>query len=170
MKKISIVVITYLCAYAFFGVAFGDTTKNGVETVEAAPTEIACCQNAEDRAKAEANKICNPARVKNLDIGECKSRTNDTVKEYFDCDRDWTVTCEDMPASGQETAGQEQSAQSDPCEGVSCSGHGQCISVDGFALCQCDPGYGPSGETGEGCVSSEEFQQQLETFLQEETP
>lgn len=33
----------------------------------------------------------------------------------------------------------------DPCVGVGCSGHGQCVAIGGNPTCSCDPGFQPSG-------------------------
>ncbi len=32
-----------------------------------------------------------------------------------------------------------------PCGGVNCSGHGECIVISGVATCDCDPGYSANG-------------------------
>jgi hypothetical protein len=36
-------------------------------------------------------------------------------------------------------------ADSDPCEGVTCSGHGRCEKIGDNIRCICDPGYTPQG-------------------------
>ena len=46
-----------------------------------------------------------------------------------------------------------KSGDSDPCEGVNCSGHGTCMVVGGSAACDCDPGY---KAVGLSCVEVEE--------------
>jgi hypothetical protein len=35
--------------------------------------------------------------------------------------------------------------RSDPCEGITCSGHGGCVVVEGNPTCECDQGYVPEG-------------------------
>lgn len=42
--------------------------------------------------------------------------------------------------------------ESDPCRGVTCSGHGVCLDNDDVAVCLCDPGYAPSASSLE-CVA-----------------
>ncbi len=39
------------------------------------------------------------------------------------------------------------------CEGVTCSGHGVCVVVEGSAVCTCDPGYHADGLT---CVENQD--------------
>jgi outer membrane protein assembly factor BamB len=45
-----------------------------------------------------------------------------------------------------------------PCEGITCSGHGQCVFTDGVEVCQCESGYHAAGWgciedcVGEGCA------------------
>lgn len=50
------------------------------------------------------------------------------------------VSCQDAPAT------------TDPCEGVSCSGHGTCTAVGTTASCTCEPGFEADGLQ---CLSSE---------------
>lgn len=33
----------------------------------------------------------------------------------------------------------------DPCSGITCSGHGRCVVIDGEPVCECDAGYEPDG-------------------------
>ncbi len=165
MKTIHLVV--FFCAILLVTVAAWAQSViplSGSEKVEVAPTKNACCENAKDRGLAEANKQCHPGTVSNYNAGACTTTVNEEIKEYFDCTRSWTATC-----TMSETA-QEQPSESDPCEGVSCSGHGSCVAVDNLAVCQCDPGYGPSPDTGQGCFPTEDFKKKLEDFLKDGAP
>jgi hypothetical protein len=38
----------------------------------------------------------------------------------------------------------------DPCNGVTCSGHGECVNLNGKPFCQCEPPYKPSA-SGKEC-------------------
>jgi hypothetical protein len=46
----------------------------------------------------------------------------------------------------------------EPCEGITCSGHGECVVTDGVETCVCEPGYHAAGWgciedcVGEGCT------------------
>jgi hypothetical protein len=40
----------------------------------------------------------------------------------------------------------------DPCRGVTCTGHGTCVRVDGLPTCNCDDGYHPAEEEPTVCV------------------
>ena len=42
-------------------------------------------------------------------------------------------------------AGGCKAGSDDPCAGITCSGHGSCVVVDGEAVCECDDGYEPDG-------------------------
>jgi hypothetical protein len=45
----------------------------------------------------------------------------------------------------------EAVAQDDPCEGVSCSNHGTCVTKGGDPACACDEGFIPDPTTGLSC-------------------
>jgi hypothetical protein len=47
--------------------------------------------------------------------------------------------------SGYHPEGLECIQDADPCEDVTCSGHGTCVVDKGNPTCQCDPGYHPEG-------------------------
>lgn len=50
---------------------------------------------------------------------------------------------------------------SDPCQGITCSGHGTCVITGGVAQCDCETGYQPVGLT---CV------EQTETGIAQQYP
>jgi hypothetical protein len=160
MKQLASVGLVY-GLFLGLGLAFAQTSHEGVEKVEAAPTVVACCQNADDRAKVAAEKICSPAGVESLSIRECASKANQSVAEYFDCERTWQVVC--AAPSENQTPPEESQA----CEGVTCSGHGTCVAVGDLAVCQCENGYGPSPSNSQECLPTEQFENKLEDFIEE---
>jgi len=46
---------------------------------------------------------------------------------------------------------QVEGMASDPCKGVSCSNHGNCVVVDGNPVCACEEGYAPDEVSGLSC-------------------
>ncbi len=55
---------------------------------------------------------------------------------------------------GDATASPDAENGDTSCEGITCSGVGECVIVDGSAVCQCDDGYELDGETE--CVATVE--------------
>lgn len=151
----------FLCVVLFvaFGLAFAQVPVSGLERVEVAPTKEACCQNGKDRATAASAKLCHPAKVDSLSVGECQVTINKSVKEFFDCERSWQAVCASEATS-------DSSAKKDPCKGVTCSGHGSCKAAGSLAVCQCSSGYGPAGD-GQACQPNEEFLNKLEALIKE---
>lgn len=45
-----------------------------------------------------------------------------------------------------------QGCPRDPCEGVDCSGNGECVELSGEASCDCDPGYAARGTS---CIAED---------------
>ena len=48
------------------------------------------------------------------------------------------------------TIGCTEEQEPNPCNGVTCSGHGDCINMNGRPFCQCEPPYKPS-PSGKEC-------------------
>lgn len=82
-----------------------------------------------------------------------------------DADQDSELDAQDASADADGEADDVPDADLDPCEGVTCSGHGECVVDDGEPECDCDVGY--AGDACSECYPGYHIDEDDECVLDE---